>query len=410
MTEKLLGAKNFIVVLSTIAIASISPISNAGWIITSIGRIPGYLGSATGINDLGQVVGYSFDHTTRFGSFHAFTTGPNGKDVSIPDILGGESTYISSINNSGQMVGSTSTDNRATQVFFFDAFITGANGIGITRLEATDGARLFPVAINDSGQVVGSSDDPRTGEDHAFITGPNGAGLTYLESPDGVPISVTGINNFGQVIGYSYPSNGPSYAFITGPNGVGFNYLESLVGSTIMPRAVNNSGEIVGGFHTPGSPFHSFITGINGIGFSSLVLPPEGSYGSYAYDINDLGDVVGVMHTEDLLSRSAFFYSQGVTTNLSLLPSVIAGGWTDLNPRAINNFGQIVGFGTNGSDQFPSPFLLTYVTEPLEQNPEMEIPLPEPGTLLLTSLGLLGFRFRHRKHRYLTKGRRSRQP
>lgn len=389
MTEKLLGAKNFIVVLSAIAIASISPISNADWIITNIDGIPGVLPYATGINDLGQVVGYSINNTTRSPSLYAFMTGPNGKDASILDIFGGESTYVSSINNSGQMVGWTSTDNRRTQVYFFDTFITGANGIGATRLETADGAKLFPVAINDSGQVTGTSGSG------AFITGPNGVGVTYLESPDGAPIFVTGINNLGQVIGYSNPSNGPSYGFITGPNGVGFNYLESLVGSAFIPRAVNNSSEVVGDFHTPDSPYQSFITGINGIGLSKLVLSAEESDTSYVSDINDLGDVVGVLQTEDL-SRSAFFYSQGVTTNLSLLPSVIAGGWTDLNPFAINNFGQIVGYGVNGAGQ--APFLLTYVTEPLEQNPEMEIPLPEPGTLLLTSLGLLGFRFRHRKH------------
>lgn len=61
--------------------------------------------------------------------------------------------------------------------------------------------------INDAGQVVGDS-LTNNGELHAFITGPNGVGMTDLNSvvnlPEGSVLSrATGINNSGQVIAIS---------------------------------------------------------------------------------------------------------------------------------------------------------------------------------------------------------------
>ncbi|MER0216262.1 MAG: PEP-CTERM sorting domain-containing protein [Nitrosomonas sp.] len=86
----------------------------------------------------------------------------------------------------------------------------------------------------------------------------------------------------------------------------------------------------------------------------------------------------------------AFLYSNGGITELSWLPIVVASGWTDLIPRAINNNGQIVGWGTHGGHY--EAFLLSFSPDtvfPFITTP----PVPEPTTyaMLLAGLGLLGF-------------------
>lgn len=162
--------------------------------MTDIGTLGGNDTQAFGINDTGQVVGYS---KTADGNRHAFITGANG--VGMIDLmpLNIESTALA-INNAGQVVGTYTTSGNATH-----AFITGPNGVGITDLGTLGGHNSEAYDINDAGQVVGAS-DTLGGERHAFITGPNGAGMTDMNSlinPDGIFFdSATGINNRGQVI------------------------------------------------------------------------------------------------------------------------------------------------------------------------------------------------------------------
>ena len=150
---------------------------------------------AYGINDAGQVVGYS---DTAAGAQHAFITGPNGVGMTDLGTLGGGYSYAYGINDAGQVVGYSDTAAGARH-----AFITGPNGVGMTDLGTLGGGYSFAYGINDAGQVVGYS-NTAAGAQHAFITGPNGVGMTDLNSlvnlPGGVVLTdATGINNHGQV-------------------------------------------------------------------------------------------------------------------------------------------------------------------------------------------------------------------
>lgn len=385
------------IILFFIFTTSVSAIANAGWIISTFAGTPGYFGTATGINESGQVAGYSSYKATRLGSAdHAFITGPNGVGVSFLDIYG-TNTFFTAINNSGQVIG-TSGDDGSTrgQPIFETAFITGPNATGMTLLIAPDGGKVRPTALNDLGQVVGVSYTP-DGISHTFITGPNGTDFRYLESPDGSKIFPTGINNSGQVTGNSPISNHISRLFITGPNGVGLTYLETFGGNNSFAYDINESGQIVGWSEDAAGNIHGFITGENGSGIRG-VGAYEGATSGYASAINDFGNVVGVL-TIDTIDNGfdivPFLYSDGVMTDLSSLPSVVAAGWNWLFPTAINNSSQIVGYGWNGNEQHP--FLLTYVGEPTSIESETGNPLPEPGTLLLVSFGFAGFVVARRK-------------
>jgi probable HAF family extracellular repeat protein len=143
------------------------------------------------------VVGHS---QTGSGQIHAFITGPDGLGMTDLGTLRGLSystSGASGINEIGQVVG-TSFDGVE------HAFITGPDGAGMTDLGTLGGDYSYASGINDAGQVVGSS-YTHNGEYHAFITGPDGAGMTDLASLVNPPPGFTDfgypsdINNHGQL-------------------------------------------------------------------------------------------------------------------------------------------------------------------------------------------------------------------
>ena len=103
----------------------------------------------------------------------AFITGPNG--VGMRDLGTGAGSVADGINDAGQVVGySLMTANGHSH-----AFITGPNGAGMRDLGTLGGDYSYAYGINDAGQVVGDS-YTANGQLHAFITGPDGAGMTDL--------------------------------------------------------------------------------------------------------------------------------------------------------------------------------------------------------------------------------------
>ena len=115
---------------------------------TDLGALPGgdYYSNATDINDSGQVVGYS---PTVDRNSHAFITGPDGVGlIDLGTLPGGDSSEAYGINNAGQVVG-----------YSGDAFITGPYGAGMTDLNSLvhlpGGAVMDEArAINNTGQVL----------------------------------------------------------------------------------------------------------------------------------------------------------------------------------------------------------------------------------------------------------------
>ena len=138
--------------------------------------------------------------------------------------LGGGRSEANGINDAGQVVGYSAAAEGQ------HAFITGPDGMGMRDLGSLWGGGDWSEArgINDAGQVVGYS-VTAGGAFHAFITGPNGAGMVDLNSlidvPGGLVLrEATGINNSGQVAAYASTIPEPEiYAlFLAGLALVGF--------------------------------------------------------------------------------------------------------------------------------------------------------------------------------------------
>src|SRR5687768_4467494 len=109
------------------------------------------------------------------------------------------------------------------------SYILDSNGKGLTELGTKRGGSTYVTDINDAGQVVGYSNPAGDDHWHAFIAGADSAGMTDLGTLGGERSYAWDINDTGQVVGSSYTATGVSHAFITGPNGVGMTVLNSLL-------------------------------------------------------------------------------------------------------------------------------------------------------------------------------------
>jgi len=126
-------------------------------------------------------------------------------------------------------------------------------------------------------------------------------------------------------------------------------------GVTSIANATNSSGVIVGqsdGSSTDGN-WHA-------VGWDAdreirdLGTLPGGTY-SIAFAINDSNVVVGYGNLSNNAPHAIIWTSSGKQDLNSLIPS--ASGWVLINANAINNAGQITGYGTiKGSNH---AFLLT---------------------------------------------------
>ena len=156
----------------------------------ALGTLGGIHSEAWGINEIGQVVGYS---TIASGQQRAFLY----YDGSLNDLgtLGGDHSVATAINNAGQVVGYSSTVSG-----YYHAFLWQSN-TGMIDLNTLGGNHLqsYAYGINDAGQIVGYStaDVGNGGYSQAFLYS---AGLMT-----GLPgiIDARDINNAGQIVGFN---------------------------------------------------------------------------------------------------------------------------------------------------------------------------------------------------------------
>lgn len=228
------------------------------------------------------------------------------------------------INNKGQVVGWGS-----------GAFIW-QNGVR-RDLGSLGGGGTLPFALNDAGQVVGHS-WTNDGDAHAFLW-QNGTmrDLGTLGAPS-VPgqiiSSATGINATGQIVGGSQISNGSQRAFLW-QNGR-MTRLASLDRVYSLALAIDNLGRIVGEFGQPTAKAFRWTEGtVRSLGTLG---------GTSTASAISAGKIVG-WYGIDASHPRAFIWQSGVMTDLGTL----GGDW--ITAEGINPLGQVVGYGrTAGSN------------------------------------------------------------
>ena len=227
------------------------------------------------------------------------------------------------------------------QGMFFDG--TSTRDIG-----SLGGASTIVRSMNDQGQVVGTS-SKASGRYHAFLWSCCMRDLGTLGGAEERESSEAfDINARGQVVGISSsnaPFN-PGHAFLwTEAGGMqDLGTLSTMTGGGSIAKAINASGQVAGDFDVAVESIHAFMWSATA---GSLDLGTLGGPESFSVDINDAGQVVGNSTPTNAAERflHAFVWSrQSGMVDLGTL------GGAESNAAAMNSAGQVVGIaaGTDG--------------------------------------------------------------
>jgi probable HAF family extracellular repeat protein len=252
---------------------------------------------------------------------------------------------------------------------FAPSILCGAQVYSIIELSPVVGGGATRVqAVNNSGQAVGYTTTP-TAVWNAAYWQPSGA-VTNLYTLGGMYSSAFGINDQGEITGYAFNSNNQVKVFLYS-NG----HMDAIGVGQGEARAINNKTEIVGSGNEIGGAFYwngsmtamglpggdsgAWANDINnnsesiGYGFGpgssyyrgwvktadgvTYIGPQNGYVGTYAFEINDNGDVAGASYINNFMRAFVWNKTEGLR-DLGFLA-----GDNHSEALGINLFGEVVG-------------------------------------------------------------------
>jgi probable HAF family extracellular repeat protein len=294
---------------------------NADTGMTDLGTLGGDSSFALGVNDSGEVCGYSYlaDNTT----YHAFTWTAAGGMVDL-GTADGHSTRAWAINSAGDLTG----DSGTLLPFYWSP------GGGFVLIGHSPNYN-FGFGINDNSDVTGQFYDPND-RVQGFFWSPTSS-LRKIGD-------LSGLNSVGNAINSQRHITGTAnldtdvYVAIIWARGAGLTQIAAIGGGRYTAgEAINDNDEIVGvavSFSNQDTGFYwSRATGMT-------LLQTLGGSQSAGFGINQSGEFAGYT-----TNASGAFHATTWATNTSAPQDLgtLPGG-TNSYARAINNLGQVVGF------------------------------------------------------------------
>ena len=339
-----------------------------------------YRAYATGLNNLGQVVGWSTMATSN-GSAVLWS---NNAIIDLGTFSGGDASRAAAINDHGVIVGNAVTASGETHAALFSP-TAAAQDLG-----TLGGPRSMANGVNNLGVIVGTSYTADTlfdGElyyEHAATW--NSSGITDQGSAGNFS-SGSAINDSGLIVG------NVSQGFYAAPV-VSWNSNGSGSGSPVelspnqLPgtyvSAVNGAGVAVGRASVYSEDGSSLI-GVRPVVWSGGTMTELNTQGGFnaARDINDAGWIVGQVNNRATLWTS----TDEIDLNSFLAGTQMGFDWELTEATGINDNGWIVVNARNRFTYQEIPFLLSPVA------------VPETGTWAMFALGFAGLAMVARRRR-----------
>jgi probable HAF family extracellular repeat protein len=294
--------------------------------MTDLGTLGGNSSYALGINDSGQVAGYSYlaDNVTAHAFIWSAATGMI--DIGTD---GGADSRAWAINASGDVVGDNDYSFNGSQTPFYWSPSAGFSLIG--RIHNYD----FTFGINNKSQVTGqiySSPSVR-----AFLWSPGMRNPLYISQLLVSGLSVgNAINNHTHITGTASNADGLFVAFLWQKAG-GMVQIASVAGDNYTAgEAINDRDQVVGlGVDSSGQYEGFYWSPSTG----QILLQTLGGQHSGGFGINRSGVFAGeASNASEALHAAVWNSATSVPIDLGTLP-----GGTISYGRAINNLGQVAG-------------------------------------------------------------------
>ncbi len=375
--------------------ANHAPLGTAGFLYDSgaLWKLPSFgvssdgtrSGHAAAINAQGQFAGDTalYDSTGRYRGQAAFLY-DRSRFVNLrllgrfgSDSTGVGNSYAVALNSSGRVLCSADTYDSFHRPQGKAAFLYASGGFANLGNFGTDANGLsdtVPVALNKSGQAAGYS--YRYDASHIF----RGMGGFLYANGRAADLGCFGtelngksftrpyaLNNRGQVVGSSnvydaahaakgqeaflYSGGALLRLPLLGTDAQGYRFSQA-VGINDAGQVIGN-GEVYDSSHEDRGLAAFLYQKGKSITLGDFGTDSQGRSFAYAAAINARGDVLGASSVYDsqhvYQGDDLFLYRDGVLTDISQSLSGDA-GWTNLVPLALNNSGQILGYGVlNGS-------------------------------------------------------------
>jgi len=354
-------------------LAAISSVSaQSRYAVTDLGTLPGTTTSiARGLNDRGDVVGSCSGGTSPN---EVACVWRNGVLSNLGKLSGGNYSDANAINLSGVVVGDGDTGNWRPQ-----SWVTTPNGL--VNIFPNNGGNTHTVGINNSGAICGYYTKSLSGNTASWRGAiwtvdpkdPRKIRMTDLPAlPGNDPKFTSAIpfafNQSGQAAGWAVNDIiGQQASFWNNDAAHSIVQLGAFPGDwSSIAWGISDLGQVVGESHPPAGCRP--VLWDNDAAHTPYELPllPDDNYGT-ATAINSLGQILGwtatsAPNTSDVGPMHLVVWVDGNVFELeSLLDPTSGADWSITSANAINNLGQIAGFGVHNGQTHA--FLLTPIAQ-----------------------------------------------